>query len=141
MKLIIMVGTDLMFELYSYAAYDPIKYRNERHWEFKQTTADPHNEPLVLRLIDASPNVLADHMIAEAFAYNSFADSFDISWTLYSGLVNTTLSARGHETAIPATHFSFPRLRLEERIRAVVGLMNATDDYFPAKEETKTTHP
>jgi hypothetical protein len=140
MKLTVTVGTDLIFELYSYTAYDSIKFRTDRHWILKQMTADPHTEPLTLRLIDASPNVLTDHMIAEAFAYNSFAESFDISWTLYSGLLNTTLSARGHESAVPSSHFSFPRLRLEERIRAVVGLMNATDDYFPVKEETKTTH-
>ncbi len=141
MKLTITVGQDLIFELYSYTTYDPVKLRTEHHWNLKQMTADPHAEPLVLRIIDASPRILTDHILAEAFAYNSFVETLDIHWTLHSGLLNTTLSAQGQEHAVPTTHFSFPRLRLEERLYAVVGLMNAIDDYFPPKEETNSTHP
>ena len=141
MKLTVTVGADLIFELYSYTTYDQAKLRSERHWCLRQMTADPHTEPLTLRLIDASPGTLTDYIIAESFAYNSFAESLDISWTLYSGLLNTTLSAQGQETTIPSAHFSFPRLRLEDRIRAVIGLMNCTEDYFPQKEEGKSTHP
>lgn len=138
MKLTVTVGADLIFELYSYASYDHCRFRTERHWSLKQMTADPHTEPLALRLIDASPGTLTDYIIAESFAYNSFAESLDISWTLYSGLLNTTLSAQGQETTVPSAQFSFPRLRLEERLRAVISLMNCTEDYFPQKEsETK----
>lgn len=141
MKLTVTVGTDLIFELYSYTVHDHHKIRIERHWSLKQMTADPHAEPLVLNLIDANPATITDHIVAESIAYNSFAETLDISWTLHSGLLNTTLSARGQETAVPSSHFSFPRLRLEERLRAVVGLMNSTDDYFPQKQEAKSTHP
>jgi hypothetical protein len=141
MKLTVTVGTDLIFELYSYNIYDPYRIRTERRWSLKQMTADPHTESLVLNLIDASPSTITDHIVAESIAYNSFAETLDISWTLYSGLLNTTLSARGQETGVPSSHFSFPRLRLEERLRAVIGLMNSTDDYFPQKEEAKSTHP
>lgn len=141
MKLTVTVGQDLIFELYSYTTTDPVKLRTEHHWHLRQTTADPHTEPHVLHLIDASPRALTDHIVAEALAYNSFADTLDIHWTLHSGLLHTTLSAQGQECAVPTTHFSIPRLRLEDRLYAVVGLMNSVEDYFPAKEEANSTHP
>ncbi len=140
MKLTVTVGTDLIFELYSYTAYNQTRFRTEHHWSLKQMTADPHAEPLTLCLIDASPGTLTDYILAESFAYNSFAETLEISWTLYSGLLHTTLSAQGQESAIPSSQFSFPRLRLEERLRAVISLMNCVEDYFPRKEEGKSTH-
>lgn len=150
MKLTLSAGPDLTFELYVYTTYDPVKYRTERHWTLKQFNGDPHTEPMAFHLVDPTPTALADHMLAEAFGYNAFADSLDFHWTLYTGLLHTTLSAQGQELAIPLntpTSASFDtttavvtarvnpkRFRLEDRIRAVIALMNSTDDYFTQRE-------
>lgn len=150
MKFTLSVGTDLTFELYVYTSHDPLKYRNERHWVLKQCNGDPHSEPMILRLIDAQPTAIADHILAEAFGYNAFAESLDFHWTLYTGLLHTALSAQGQEHAVPinapatttfdantttlTARVSAQRFRLEDRIRAIVTLMNSTDDYFTQRE-------
>lgn len=150
MKFTLSAGPDLTFELYSYATYDALKYRTEHHWVLKQCNGDPHTEPMTLRLVDAQPTALADHILAEAFGYNVFAESLDFHWTLYTGLLHTNLSAQGQELAVPinapstatidantatlTARVSAQRFRLEDRIRAIIALMNSTDDYFSQQE-------
>ncbi len=131
MKLSLTVTEDLHFEIFKYDQPSPTSYTSmTRVWIIKQYPGDPNTAtPTVLHLRDLSTCALTRHIIAESAGYNPHLERLDFHWTLHTGIKNDQLSLIGNELGVVVQRFDFTRLRLEDRLKAILDLMNTTEDY------------
>jgi hypothetical protein len=131
MKLSLTVTPELHFEIFKYDQPSLTSYTSmTRVWTIKQYPGDPATAtPTVLNLRDLSTCALMRHIIAESAGYNPHLEHLDFHWTLHTGIKNDQLSLIGNELGVIAKRFDFSRLRIEERLKAILDLMNTTEDY------------
>lgn len=131
MKFSLIVGEDLHFEVYKYDQPTYFTSLNARIWVIKQYPGDPETAtPLILQLRDASTDAITRHLIAESGGYYPHAETVDFRWTLHSGLDHSRLSLIGQEFGVVTQRLHNSRLRLEDRLRAIFDMMNATENFL-----------